>query len=186
MAFHTSIESMLKESLREKIEVAEYCVNYRKDASWGMEQTGGCLGYIAAEMLFSIADSIGGFFRGNNEYKFNVDDKEKTIKGPDYTNLYILNSEYYDYQDLPDKFIKELYNSFRSPLIHNTLLVPERFLVIGENESYCFKIVQGKPFVFLVPFLKISREAYNKFIKNVDSIVPGSLQEKNFKLKELH
>jgi hypothetical protein len=59
---------MLRESLPEYLLVADWCVRYQKDASWGADQVGGRLGYPAAVMLFCIADTIGSFHRADNQF----------------------------------------------------------------------------------------------------------------------
>ena len=66
MAVHKIPSSMLKESLPETLKAATFCSEYRKtDDTWGDYKTGGCLGYPAAILLFSIIDSIGSYFRHN-------------------------------------------------------------------------------------------------------------------------
>ena len=64
MAIHASTTSLLRESLPEFLEAARYCVEFSKNAGWGHGQGGGCLGYPAAALLFSIADSIGSYSSG--------------------------------------------------------------------------------------------------------------------------
>jgi hypothetical protein len=63
MAIHPTSASMLKESLPEFLEVANYCADHRKtEEKWGEFKKGGCLGYPGAVILFSIIDSIGSYY----------------------------------------------------------------------------------------------------------------------------
>ena len=51
--------TMLKESLDEMLEAAEYFIYYKKvDEKFAPYNTGGCLGYPGSILSFSIIDSI--------------------------------------------------------------------------------------------------------------------------------
>src|SRR6267142_1660006 len=117
MAIHPDLKSLLRESVREYLEVAEYCVSYRKDARWGTAQVGGCLGYPGAVMLFSIVDTIGSFHRGSTGISVVVDGKAVEIRKKGFQHFFILNSDYYG-QHLDERTIKRLYNNFRNLLMH--------------------------------------------------------------------
>lgn len=75
MAIHPDLTSLIRESLPEYLHVAEYCVQFRKDASWGHGRVGGCLGYPAAVMMFSIVDTVGSYYRGRTDLPITVDGK---------------------------------------------------------------------------------------------------------------
>ncbi|MFH0952088.1 MAG: hypothetical protein V1838_02750 [Patescibacteria group bacterium] len=184
MAIHKGPKSMLKESLKEMLVVAEYCINFRKDISWGEKQINGCLGYPAAMMLFSIADTIGSFFRGNEKFKIRIEKSEKFIKNTGHNHLYILNSDFYDQQHLTEGFIKDLYDSYRSSLTHNAILLPNRYLNIGEDKEHVFELKGNIPFVHLRPFLNISKIAVNKFLNDIDNNIDDSEQLRILSLKK--
>jgi len=94
MAIHPDLKSLIRESLPEYLFVAEYCFRFRKDASWPQDQVGGCLGYPAAGILFSIVDTIGSFDRGS-DLTFVVDDTVHQIKSDGFQHFFVLNSVYY-------------------------------------------------------------------------------------------
>lgn len=179
MAIHPNITSMLNESLVEMLLVAEHCVTFRKDpALWG---SGGCFGYPAAILLFSIVDVIGSYHRGNINVEINVDGKMTSIKADGAEHFYILNSKYYE-QELGGKFIRQLYTNYRSLLVHNASLPVNHFLGIGTHTDMPFTLVPFGgaqcPFINLAPFLQVSRNAVLKFLQDVNQIVPTSKQLK--------
>lgn len=83
MAIRPDTASMLMESLPEYLFVAERCVRYQKDASWGPpHQVGGRLGYPAAVMLFCIVDTIGSFHRRDREMEhMTAEERLRYIRG---------------------------------------------------------------------------------------------------------
>ena len=147
MAIHFTVQSMLKESLVEMFLVAEYSINFRKDpALWGF---GGCYGYPAAVLLFSIADSIGSYVNGGNTEKhFNV----------------LNHTDYYDLGLAPDE-IKMLYQKYRSLLTHNAVMANEATLSIGDKDSHVFELQKGVPLLNLLPFLEKTRVALSNFLE---------------------
>jgi len=156
MAIHESIPLLLKESLSELIFVADYCVNYRKEnPQWPKKQIGGCLGFPASILLFSIVDAIGSYYRDRADFIITVDGRDETIKNDGFHHFYILNSDYYDKQNLSGEFIKKIYNNYRSLLIHNAALPFNHFLEIGN--------VTDKPF-------DVKREDRIDVISNIDSV----------------
>jgi hypothetical protein len=135
MAIHSQPSTMLKESLKESLEAAKYCSQYqKKDSKWGDYNTGGCLGYPAAILLFSIIDSIGSYFRKNQDFKILIDSKMTTIDSEGWQHFKILNSKYFN-QNLSEKSIKTIYSKSRSNLIHNLVLGKNQFLTMN-NESW--------------------------------------------------
>ena len=135
MALHERPSSMLKESLYEYLEAAKFCCHYQKDdPKWGPFQGKGCLGYPGGVLLFSIVDSIGNYFRGNQSFKVKIDGKAVFISGEGSEHFKILNSKYFG-QDLTQEFIKALYNKFRNKLSHNSVLGKNAYL-IPDNTKY--------------------------------------------------
>ncbi len=169
MGIHRDLESLIRESLPEYLEVAEYCVNYRKPAAPG--RRAGCYGYPAAVMLFSIVDTIGSFYKGRSDIKIEMSGKSKLvpIQRDGDQHFYVLNSEYYG-QSLDASTIKTLYENFRSLLVHNASLAPSHFLVNEPELATAFPTRNGKPSVNLSAFLRKSREAARLFL---DRLVDG-------------
>lgn len=146
MSTHISLESMLKESLREMLEVSEYCVKYRKDpVEWG---SSGCFGYPAGILLFAIADSIGKYvIKGSTREHFNI------LKHTDYYKL-----------DMDDEDVTAIYKKYRNPLTHEASLAPGVVLDIGEENDKIFETKDSVLFINLLPFLVLSKEVVNKFL----------------------
>jgi hypothetical protein len=182
MAIHPDLKSLLHESVREYLEVAEYCLAYRKDANWGAAEVGGCLGYPAAVMLFSVVDTIGSFHRGSAAISVVVDGRPVKIRKEGFQHFFILNSDYYDLH-LSELTIRRLYENFRNLLMHNASLAPNHALSYAPDGSEPFPVVNGKQRVNLAPFLIATRMAVSKFLTRLDSVVPGSDQARNIGLK---
>ncbi len=183
MAIHPDLKSMLRESLPEYLHVAEYCVGYKKDATWSVAAPGGCLGYAAAVMMFAIVDAIGSYHRGDPTLPALVDGKSVTIRTDGFQHFYVLNSEYYT-QILSGSTIKSLYDRFRSLLVHNAALAPESFLLNFSGHHVPFPVSNGRQCVNLPPFLELSKRAVKRFLERLDTVVPGSDQARNILRKQ--
>ena len=183
MASHLDISSLLRESLREYIYTAKYCISYRKtEDQWESEQKGGCLGCSGAALLFTVADTIGSFHRGNKGFKLTVDGKCQHImkSGPEHFRIF--NSEFYGL-NLTGCTIEALYEKYRNPLIHNASLTQGHSLFLGEADDEPFPLNMGKVSVNVAAFLRVSGDAVDKFLTQVDDIVPGSRQEDDINRK---
>lgn len=189
MALHTTPASMLKESLDETLEAAKFCTDYKKvDLKWGQYNTGGCLGYPAGILLFSIIDSIGSYYRKNNNFQMEVDSKFESINADGWEHFKILNSKYFN-QNLSANFLKALYNKFRSSLTHNSVLGKDT-LMIPNNESIPELNLKETAFamnkesdihmLFIKELYHLCENAVEEFKKDIDSVVPTSKQGKNF------
>lgn len=156
MAIHYSIQSMLQESLVEIFLVARYCINFRKDPKiWG---SSGCYGYPAAILLFVIADSIGSYVIGKDTRKhFEILD----------------HREYYNLGLGKDK-IDKIYKKYRCLLTHNAVMATDIVLNIGKDTMPVYQFKEGKHYINLVPFLKITQNALLKFLENCEEIVYSS------------
>ncbi len=183
MAIHNSTVNLLRESLQEYLEVAEYCVTYRKDNNWGPSQTGGCLGYPAATLMFSIADTMGSYHREKKDFEIIVDNIKRPIKKDGYHHFFIFNSQFYEL-NLSERIIKKLYENYRNLLLHNAALAKDHFLFIGNTEDHPFRIANGKPHVNVSAFFRVTKHAVEKFLSEIDRIVPGSHQESIINLKK--
>jgi len=173
---HLNTASMLRESLPEMLCIAEYCFITRK-------KNGGCYGYPCAILLFTIADTIGSYYE-NSSYSVIVGGKSKKI-GSDYKHFYIFNSSEYYGQDFTENEIKKLYDNFRSVLNHNLALPPNHTLYIGEQTDPLLKYDRNKhePWISLAAFIKFSKNVVERFLKEIDLVVPNSKQTENISKK---
>lgn len=175
MALHKSTTALLKESLPEFLQVADYCIGYRKD-------NGGCLGCPGVAMMFSIADTLGSYHRGLSGFTVPVDGKNRSIKTDGYHHFFIFNSDLYGLK-LSEITIKKLYENYRCLLLHNTALVPDHFLFMGESNAAPFISDFLGVHINVVAFLRVTQNAVPAFLKTIDQVVPGSTQEKIIVLK---
>ena len=183
MALHDSTASMLKESLREYLHVAEFCITYRKDIAWGRDQEGGCLGYPGTALMFCILDTIGSYYRGRKDFLVQIDGKNRMITNDSYHHFFMLNSEYYK-QQLGEDTIKKLYENYRNLLLHNAALAMDHFLFIGEPNALPFPVHDNRPHVNVTAFLRISKEAVDLFLPRIDEVVKKSDQGRIIGLKQ--
>jgi hypothetical protein len=183
MAIHSKTENMLRESLEEILIAAGTCIDYKKE-------NGGCLGYVAALLLFSIADTIGSYYEGNEDYKIMIDKKQRTIDSSGFKHLFIFNSSYYDFQ-LSEETIKKIYDNYRSLLVHNGVIASGHFIFIDDPlrrpfaDDFCCNEVTGEkyPSIHLKPLFVSTRLAVHKFFKQIDKVVPNSKQASNIAKK---
>lgn len=156
MAIHSSIPSMVRESLVETFLVSEYCIKFQKDPNiW---KSNGCYGYPASKLLFSIVDTIGSYVIGINPRKhFDI------LSHPDYYNL-----------ELDEKSIKIIYENYRSTLEHNSAMPLNHILDIGNENDKVFEIVNGCPRINLISFLILSEHVLGKFLPESEKIISGS------------
>lgn len=160
MAVHYSIPSMLQESLTEMVIAAEDCINFRKDPKvWGSE---GCYGYPSAILLFAIADSIGSY----------------VIGGSTKRHFNILNHQNYYNLNLSKDVVDTLYKKYRCLLTHNTVMALDVVLDIGSKQSPMYEYKNGKHYLNLLAFLKITRIVVKNFLENSNNIVSNSNQLK--------
>lgn len=183
MAIHPDLTSLIRESLTEYLEVAQYCVKYRKDSAWPDAQQGGCLGYPAAVMLFSIVDTLGSFYHGRSDLNIMMDGKRVHIKKGGIQHYFILNSDYYG-ETLDGDTIKTLYSNFRNPLVHNASLAPSSFLRNLPDLHEAFPQRSGRLMVNVPAFLEISRGAVKRFLDRIDDVVPSSQKAENIHRKK--
>jgi hypothetical protein len=156
MAQHSSVPSLLRESINEYLVVADYCVYYRKDHSiWGSQ---GCFGYPAALLLLSIADSIGSYVLGGSS-----EDHFKILNNKDYYNLKLSKDD-----------LELIYKDHRCLLSHNSALSTKVGLSIGENTSNATEQRDGRLYINLLPFLERTKKVVEIFLGDVDDIVSKS------------
>jgi hypothetical protein len=147
-----------------------------------VKDDGGCLGYPAALLLFSVVDTIGSFHRGRSDMQMLIDGKLMQIRSGGFQHFYILNAEYYG-QTLTQKDIKQLYDNFRSLLTHNAVLAPSHFLVKRPGTADSFLKYETRPLVNISAFLELSKNAVELFLGRIEEVVDTSVQAKNIMLK---
>jgi hypothetical protein len=124
MAIHTSLSSLLLESVPEYLEVAGHCLRRKK-------VNGGVYGFPAALLLLCITDTIGSYHRGDQSFRVFVDGADCFINGDSAKHFYILNSSYYC-QSLSRKQIEKFYDYYRCLLAHNASLPNECSLRLND------------------------------------------------------
>ena len=192
MALHDTPISMIKESLPEFLKAAKFCVDYKKiDAEWKPNDTGGCLGFPGAVLLFSVVDSIGSYFRKDKAFKVNLNGKLTSINSDGYQHLFILNSKYFN-QSLSEEYIKVLYAKFRSYLTHNNVLGKNAIMMLNDNdlptEQKNKAFIEGvnsktgdKVFIIVMNrFYELVENGVKQFLIDADTIVPSSKQGNKF------
>ena len=177
MAAHTTVASLLKESLPEFLVAARYCVEFHKDAAWGEKQLGGCLGYPAAALLFSIADSLGAYGR---DLSVPIDGKSTKIGSETFR---VFNAQFYSLS-LSGRVIKKLYANYRNLLLHNAALAADHVLFSDKSASEPFPEHADKVHVNVSAFLSVTSEAVNRFLLQAHAIVPGSRAEADIHAKK--
>jgi hypothetical protein len=174
MALHKTTTSLLKESLTEFLDTANYCINFRK-------KNGGCLGFPGAAIMFSIVDSIGSYHEGKIEFTVPIDGQKKIINGTS-DHFFILNSDFYGL-NLEQRTIKKLYDNYRCLLLHNSALAKNHFLFMGKSNEAPFVVKGDEVHVNVTGFLESTKKAVDKFLTEINEIVPGSKQLGNIEKK---
>jgi len=190
---YQSTTTSLKESLEEMLEASKYCVEYSKSSpQWDKYRTGGCLGYPAAILLFSIVDSMGSYFRHNTDIKIIINGKSSKISSSGWEHFKILNSKYFS-QSLSTDFLKILYHYYRSSITRNGVLAtgvmmyPSSQNSIFENASFVvfnFENGESSPIVFMKELYLLCRTAVDIFKPEINDIVPKSHQVQIMGLKK--
>lgn len=111
-------------------------------------------------LLLAVADAIGSYvIGGNTRNHFNI------LNHSEYYNLSLSKGE-----------IQKIYKSFRCLGTHNAVLGADVILKIGNISELPFT-TSSKIELRLKPFLKLSKEVVEKFIKNSDVIVPDQVKK---------
>ncbi|MCA9806299.1 MAG: hypothetical protein KC777_30230 [Cyanobacteria bacterium HKST-UBA02] len=155
-------------SLHEMWFLANYAVNYRKEDKniWGPTPGNGILGIGAAILLFSIIDTMGSMFRGNKEFSIPIDRRNVPITKTSQ-HFYILNSRYFGL-GLSKVDLDKIYQSIRSPLVHNSIIPAGVLLDPGEDERLPFNISittanQKLYIVNVIPLFHLTSSALSAF-----------------------
>lgn len=184
---HKEICDMLEVSLKELIITVDKCIKFKKSEQNWFDIAKGCLGYPASILLLTVVDTIGSVFEGVLDFKVKIDGNLKTITHNSYEHFYIFNSQFYG-REFTEDIIKEIYESYRCLLVHNSSLLVGCTLDIGTIDSIPIEIIddiKGDAYPFRInlrAFHKLSARAVDLFLQhawvNEDQIMRGRLAEK--------
>jgi hypothetical protein len=171
LAIHSSSTSLIQEAMTEYLDIAHHCITSGKPS-------GGCFGFPAALLLFSIVDAIGSYYRGNSTFMVLVDGKSKSVDGDGSKHYRVLNSPNYYKMSLSEKDIERVYAYYRCLLAHNAAIPTDHFLSIGKQTDPLFFRGHGGKIVGvnLVPFYNASVQAVSTFLSVAQTIIPQSKQ----------
>lgn len=151
MAIHPNLHSMTKESLKEMLEVAEYCIAFDKSKDTRWPDQYGCYGYPAAILLLCIVDSIGTIIqKGGHDTTIHF----QVLNNPKYYNLNLKQEE-----------LRIIEKEYRNRLTHNGHIFPRLILNIGEEDLPVLQqIAKDNYCLNLVPLLKITKKVVWKIL----------------------
>ena len=158
MGRHSKKRDMMKESLKEMVLVAEYCINYNKENHhdiWNGES--GCYGYPGTLVLLVVANSIGREIeRGGNDDKRNFE----ILNNKDYYNL-----------NLSSKSMNVILSFYRNKLAHESVIGSwdnennDKVAMSPGNENDPVFYKTTTEYMFnLKAFLNISKKVVEKFL----------------------
>ncbi len=116
-----------KEALEENLEAISILLDYDKTQNpdkWGT--TSGCLGYSALILICSHINAFGNLFYGQKIGSKKIDSQ----KG----SFHIINSNYFDSQNIPTYAVDKFYGCYRNKLTHN-LALPTNFIIKLKSDS---------------------------------------------------
>lgn len=149
----------VQESLLEKLVTSRYCLDYVKQVSdWG---SNGCLGHPALTLMCSIIDSIGTYIVGGGNVR---------------SHFNVLKDEDYFAEVLTDKEIQVLWDYYRNPQTHNSVLPPDTNMDMGWEPGKFIKIESDKKVIHLETMYSEVNIAVREFIKVAPDKVFNSKQ----------
>ena len=161
MTVHFTKKYMLGEYLREMIQVAEYCINYRKEVHpeiWKGQR--GCYGYPAALVLLVIVNSIG------KEIERGGDDTSR--------NFNVLNNKDYYNLNLSPDLVEKIVKFYRHKLAHEGVIgdwdrsgSDDISMIPGVESGPVFRKINFGYQLNLKAFLNVSKKALEKFLDSI-------------------
>ena len=184
MAIHTSKFDLHKEALEENLEAVRLLISYQKEVisnKWIDEK--GCLGYPAATLLFSCINAFGNLFYDEVVAGVKISSDKKTFQ--------ILNSEYFESQNISNDILDELYETYRSKLTHNLSLPKNYFIKLKSGNNNWYETSnndKGKKIistVYLQDLHELCSKAYNKIENEHKEKYNGSIKTVYMEKKDL-
>lgn len=180
MALHPNAYEMLRESLRELLVTARYCVEFDKrvESDWANP---GCLGYPAGVLLCCAIDTVGAACKDSSDVLVEIDGRRRPIKSSD-EYFFILKSKYFQ-QDLDDETIGRIYDGFRSMLVHQSIVARDFFLVPGKagDAAFSWEERDGKRafIISLRALLDVVSAGVEKLLAEAQDLISKSKLAKN-------
>jgi len=184
---------MLSESLNEILMTVKFSMQYRKSYDsefWGVtENNDGILGFPSCMLLFSVVDTLGGYFESNSEFKMNIKglSEPQIINNENSSHFYILNSELFNL-NLYNTDIKRLYEC-RSSLLHNSVLTDGVILRETNKKDFIEKVkYDGKTFlsIGIIDFYYACEDAVEMFFNNPIILKEDLKNRSNFHYKSIN
>lgn len=183
MGIHTSKFSLHKEALLETLEAIKILTKYNKQDKneWG--QSDGCLGYPSAVLIFSFINSIGALFEGEIINGREINNDKSTFQ--------ILNSTYFNNQNLEVTLLDELYEVYRNKLTHNFSLPINYYMSIKSEKGNWFELTKnnsGKEVIttiYLVDLLNLCKGAFERIKNEHEAQYENSKNIKNIDFKNI-
>jgi hypothetical protein len=151
-----------KEALKENLEAVKVLLDYDKSKNvdlWESDQ--GCLGYSGLILLCTFINAFGYLFYGDK-----IKDNKIRI---DKDTFLILNSDYFDNQNIEKATVDKLYSNYRNKLTHN-LTLPSNFYIERKSKDGIWYQKDSKSnainIVYLVDLYELCKSAYNKLDEN--------------------
>jgi len=152
---------MLRESLPQYVQGARLLCDARD----------GTLGFPATQLLLTVVDSIGSYYCGRSVV---INGQSVRIRRASQY-IYVLNSNYFGCE-FSKPFMDEIYSRCRCLLTHNAAIAPGVVLVNGYHRSKA-AFVDGRDGylqVFIRGLLNLCEQAVDRFLSEVDEVVPAS------------
>ncbi len=153
MAIHRNTNSMIKEALKEMIEVSEYCINFDKSKDFRWPNQAGCYGYPSAILLLCIVDSVGTLIEKGGD---DIGKHFQILNNPEYYNLKLSEVE-----------LRLIEKEYRNRLTHNSHMPPGMMLYPGNNQDSVLVKRDEYYCLNLRPFLEISKMVVKKILTQI-------------------
>lgn len=150
MAIHHQVRDLNIEAVEEYFQAISDCLSAKKS-------DGGCLGYPAALLLFSVVNALGESLTGD---PITPAGRHKKIgKAP----FFVFNHQCFGLS-LSEQEVKILTEYARNPLVHNALISPPIFFV-ASDELPEFKFASERIEIRLFSFRRLVESAWQHFDK---------------------